>query len=356
MIEYLSNLLTRLHFRTAVRKRTWKKLGMQVRYGMTFKDALQNLHTQYLESGSPLAGVLGAIHSRHAGGHTIGTALLGYAGYEEIMLISAGENSDKLSESLLLAADLLEAKRKILQAVVGALVPPFFAISAYVLCLYIVAIYLIPMFAMLSDPAKWTGAASMLYMASSFVNSIFGLIVPAAGIALVFVMFWSLPNWTGALRVRADRLPPWSIYRLTVGAVWLYTLSIFMQSGMQLTDILDNMQSSEAGSPYLRERAQSILGNSRNGESFGEALYLCGMNFPDAAIVDDLRVFADMPDFMDRLFEIAKDWLTDGVELVQKQAGMVNYACMFVIVLSIIVFAFAAISLDSQLEPRGFGY
>jgi type II secretory pathway component PulF len=173
-------------------------------------------------------------------------------------------------------------------------------------------------------------------------------------IGLICVVVWSLPNWTGELRIRADRFPPWSVYRLTVGVVWLYTLSIFMRSKIQISHIFNDMLSSEASTPYLRERVQAILENSHEGESFGDALHASGMNFPDAVLVDDLRVYAKLPGFQKKLSELAQDWLTEGVELIQKRAKRINAGCVIFLIMSILGLGLAAISLQSQLTPRGF--
>ena len=353
MNEQFLYLLARLHFNAATRRRVWKKLAMQVKHGLSFDRGLHILQDQFAERASFLPNVYAIIRSRIANGHPLGLALLGFAGYEEIMLIAAGQASGKLVDSLRLVVELLEARRKIVAAAVSALTFPILMALAYMATLWVVARYVMPMLAMLSNPAKWTGMAAMLYTASSFVNSVWGILALVAGIALMGVFFWSLPNWTGPLRVRFDRFPPWSMYRLTVGAVWLYTVSIFMRSKTPLARILNDMLSSESTTPYLRERVQAILENSQEGETFGQALHMSEMHFPDPAIVDDLRVFSELPGFEDQLSEMSQDWLTDGVERIQAQGKILNAVCIVLLLVFIIGFAFAAISLQSQLKPRG---
>jgi type II secretory pathway component PulF len=352
MNEQLANLLVRLSFNAAARQRAWEKLATQIKYGLTFDDGLRILQEQLAERETWLPNVYGIIRSRIANGHALGTALLGLAGYEEIMLLAAGQAGGKLEISLNLAAELLEARRKIRAALAGALFFPSLLALAYIASIWVVAHYVMPMLAQLSNPAKWTGAAAALYALSSFVNSIWGLITLVAMLGLGGVVFSSLPHWTGALRIRADSFPPWSLYRLTVGVVWLYTVSIFMRSRIQIAGIFNIMLSSSA-TPYLRERIQAIMEISHEGINFGDALHACGMNFPDRVLIDDLRIYAPLPGFQEKLAELAQKWLTEGIGLIQRGARGINVGFMLFLMMSILGLGLAAMSLQSQLV-RGF--
>ena len=118
---------------------------------------------------------------------------------------------------------------------------------------------------------------------------------------------------------------PWSIYRLTVGTVWLYTIATRMSAGHQLSQILESMRNS--ATPYLGEILDGILRQSRHGGDFGYALQASGMDFPSREIVGDLRVYARMPGFQQHLMEIADSWLDEGIAAV---AGASKKLSLFV--------------------------
>ncbi|KHK00242.1 Type II secretion inner membrane protein (PulF) [Desulfovibrio sp. TomC] len=288
-------------------------------------------------------------------GHNLGASLGDFATPEEIMLISSGQRSGRLPDGLELAAGLLAARQKIVGAVVSALAYPVFLFGVCMLLLGVVSVMVMPKFAMLSDPTKWHGAAAAFYRMTSFVASFSGVITLIVLLAIIATALVTLPAWTGRLRLFVENLPPWSIYRLTVGSVWLYTLATMMRSGIQLSHILESMINSEAVSPYLRERILAISIENGVGKNLGESMYDCGMGFPDQELIDDLRVYAVLPSFHRRMHELATEWMHDGVELVKRQSRLMNLMGIVLITALVSILAMAIGSLQSQLLPTG-GY
>jgi type II secretory pathway component PulF len=187
------------------------------------------------------------------------------------------------------------------------------------------------------------------------VASFSGVITLIVLLAIIATALVTLPAWTGRLRLFVENLPPWSIYRLTVGSVWLYTLATMMRSGIQLSHILESMINSEAVSPYLRERILAISIENGVGKNLGESMYDCGMGFPDQELIDDLRVYAVLPSFHRRMHELATEWMHDGVELVKRQSRLMNLMGIVLITALVSILAMAIGSLQSQLLPTG-GY
>lgn len=330
----LERPLARLAFTGTLRLRTWKKIAAQIRHGVSLTDSLQVMHKRAVSRKSLHARVFEDVLAMLDTGHGLDTALAGYASPEEVMLIGGGQESGNLAGGLALAAELILARQKIVGAVVGALVYPAMLMGIVLLLLVGVSTLVVPQLASMSEPTTWTGSAAALYAVSSFVASLWGVATLCGlglGTAAVIV---SLPYWTGSIRRRFDQFPPWSLYRLTVGAVWLYTLATLMRSGKEISQILTSMLDMETLTPWLRERVAAVQEEFEQGKDLGEALHDTGMNWPDAEIVDDLRVYATLPGFFDRLQELADDWLDEGIELVQRQARTLNVVCMLVIILT----------------------
>ena len=322
---------------------------------MALYDSVRALRDQAAERRSPLASVFGDVLARLGGGHNLGTALTGYASPEEILLISSGQKAGRLGEGLGLAAELLENRRKITGAVIGALAYPLFLFLLSVFLLIIVSFQVMPQLAELADPRQWTGFAALLYAASSFVSSWAGAVAAILCVGACAAMIVTLPLWTGPLRTVADRFPLWSMYRLTVGGVWLFTLATLMRSGMQLSQILHMMIEADTTSPYLRQRVQAISDQSAGGKNLGEAMYDCGMNFPDPALIDDFRVYAKLPGFHDRLYDIARDWMQEGIEAIQRNAKLLNTLFLLAIIGQMGLLALSVMDLQSQLTTQTTG-
>lgn len=347
--------IARLSFNAPMRVRTWKKLAMQARYGQPLKDSLRSLRDQAQRRNPTLAGIFGRILEHISNGHNLGTALTGFASPEEIMLIASGQKAGKLQDGLLMAAELLDARRKIVGAVASALTYPLFLLFLAASMLAVVSLYVMPELAQLSDPDKWTGFARGLYVVSAFTASWGGLLMLVLLTGGCVALVLTLPLWTGPLRRLADRLPPWSMYRLTVGGVWLFTLATLMRSGMQLSHILHTQLASENTSPYLRERIMAINGQVGRGENIGEAMYLCGLDFPDRELIDDFRVFAGLPHFKDQLQDFARDWLQEGIAAIQRKARMLNIIFLLLIIGQMVLIAMSVMDLQSQISTQTMG-
>lgn len=344
-------LLARLSFGPGIRQRTWRKLAMQTNHGLNLLRAVELLRARAEQRQSPMRLVYAQVLESLSLGLDLGSSLTGFASPEEIMLISAGQRSGTLPEGLTLAAGLLAAKGTIRRAVFSALAYPVFLFSMVGVVLGVVSIMVMPQLASLSSPSSWNGPAWALYALTSFVTS------PAGGVALAALLgavaggLAALPFWTGRTRQMADVIPPWSIYRLTVGCTWLFTVATLMRAGVQLSRILESMLDSEATTPYLRERVLAASREFGMGKNLGEALYDSGMDFPDEEIVDDLRVYAALPDFHLRMNELASEWMEDGVDRVKQQARVLNLAAFLLITVLVSLIAAAMGSLQSQLLP-----
>jgi len=351
----MRRILCQLSFDPKTRIRTWRKLSTQTHYGLTVKDSVRTLHEQAKARNPFLAEVFEHVLVRLGSAHPLGIAITGFASSEEIMLITSGQKAGRLSESLSMAADLLEERRKIIGAVVSSLAYPLFLslLAATMLC--IVSIYVMPQLASLSDPTQWTGFARIFYLVSSFVGSWAGAIVAVCLCAGVCVVIATFPLWTGPWRAAVDSFAPWSLYRLTVGGVWLFTLATLMRSGMQLKHILNSMLSSDTISPYLFERVKGISDQVGRGVNIGEAMFLCGYNFPDREIVDDFRVYSALPQFRDQLQDMARTWLTDGIGLIQRKARVLNVLFMVFIIGQMAMIALSVMDLQTQISANTMG-
>ena len=340
-------LLGRLYFGPNVRVRTWKKLQTQMRNGMRLEESLRQLQLHAKTAHSPLAEIYGHILSVLGHGRTLDVALDGLATREEIMLIGSGLSTGKLPEGLGLAMKVLGAQMTIRKSVRAALAGPIISFLACIALFVFVAVYIMPQLMLVFDPRTFTGSAWLLHVISSFLASPAGVIAGILLLIAIVLVILSFPRWTGPARRIADRCLPWSIYRLTVGTVWLYTIATRAQAGHQLTQILEGMTTGKT-TPYLREIVGLILRHSRHGEDFGTALRNSETQFPSKEIVEELQVYARMPGFQERMAELADTWIVDGVELVKKYAQRIAAAADLLVIAQLVLVTLASASFETQ--------
>jgi type II secretory pathway component PulF len=353
MNEFFRNVLIKRSFGRKERVRVWRKMATQLSNGIPLAESVRILHTQSVQSKLVTARIYETLLTHIASGHTLATGISEYASPEEVMLLSSGQAAAKLPDSLKLAAELMIAKGKIISAIVGALAYPATLSLVFCAVLLMVSVFVMPDLAVASDPSKWSGMAGVLYVVTSFINSWGGAVVFTIMALLPFAAIASFSVWTGPYRLYVEKIPPWSIYRLMVGCVWLLTMGTLLRSKMQLSRALENMVTSENTTPYLRERVRAIAEQSRMGRNLGDAMFESGFGFPDREIVDDMRVYANLPGFEDKLYELAFQFLDDGIERIQRSAKTLNSVCLLAIISLVLCLALAVVGIQQQLLPQG---
>lgn len=325
----MNSWLIKACFDAPMRKRTWKKFSVQLQYGIDLKQAI-TMQRNRCRQGSPYWHAFEIMLQGLHKGQRLDIALRDYVSVEEAMLLRGGHEGGRLHEAFALCAKLLEGREGIINAVVGAVTYPFILFLLLIVLMLTVSFYVIPQLTLISDPDTWTGAASILVRVSSFTTSSIGIATVVLLLLLCVGSILSLPLWTGRGRLMVEMFPPWSIYRLIAGTSWLYALSMMIHAGLQLNVILEDMLQNTL-TPWLKERVQRILEEYQMGKGLGQALSDTKMNFPDKEIVDDLVIYASLPDFSLRLHELAEQWLKDGITQVEKQAKVLNGICLIAI-------------------------
>ncbi|MDR2893676.1 MAG: type II secretion system F family protein [Deltaproteobacteria bacterium] len=353
----LKTLLLKSHFNDAVRAKVWRKLATQLRYKIGELQALTMLRDRYAAQKHPLAKVFDqVIDVIHKGGQSLDVAFYPWVPHEEIMLIRGGQKSARLEKALLDCVNLIESRKKIKNSLRSALAGPALLVVFLIVLLLIVALYVVPELAIISDPSTWDGAAAVLYSVSDFVGSYTGLACLIILILAVAIAFVTLPFWTGPLRVKFDNFPPWSIYRLINGSVWLFTVATLLRANVQLNFIFSDMLEQDILRPWLRERVNLIYERYKTEANFGTVLINLNMNFPDRDLAEDLAVYASLPDFHTNIYNIAKEWLDEGIEKVEQQTKVLNNALLIAILVVMCGLAIAIGSMQQQFTGSMGGF
>ena len=141
-------------------------------------------------------------------------------------------------------------------------------------------------------------------------------------VAIVSIIWLSLPNWSGRLRVWFDKLPPWNVYKIQMSVGWLMSLSSMVAAGITIPDAMRML--ADTSNKYLRGILEDTLHYIANGDNLGNALQNTGRDFPNREIIGDLAIYADMNGFDQNLSRVANDYLEESVRKMESISNLMN--------------------------------
>lgn len=325
MLLDINRLWAKTQFSDTARLRLYRKMSKMLSNGLPLLKVLEELRDRESHQGKkpkePLAIILDDCRRSVQNGRLLSEALEGWAPRAEQMILMAGEQSGKLETTLISVVNVVQARKKINAVIVGGMAYPLAILALVLSYVYLFGAKVIPQFTLMMDPAKWHGAARSLYLMSLWVQQWMAYTLMGLGVLLV-LLFVSMPRWRGNLRIWADKLPPYSIYRLMVGSSFLMAFSSLQGAGVTVEKAL--MRLSHVASPWLRERLDGALLGVRSGLNCGEALRNTGYEFPSQEVIDDLCVYAEYKGFAEALKLMADEWMEQGVEVISLRMKMVN--------------------------------
>lgn len=345
-------LRARLALSLAVRLRLYRKLAGLLGTGMPLPRALDTLWQTVSDDGRrptlPLAMAIDHWRKQVYDGRTFGRSLADWVPAREWMVIEAG--SGNLAQALEDAAGLIETSRRVVGAVVGAVTYPAFLVLLLSVILWIFSVQAIPAFAQVKPMDQWTGLAAGMGIMAQAVHA--GLLPLAAAAALMLAgALWAMPRWTGDWRCAFDRLAPWSLYRMVVGAGFMASLVAFMRAGMPVPEAVRRLR--PGAGPWLAERLDAALYYLNSGYDLGTALHLAGHRFPDRSIVEDLRVYASLGNLEGALQRIAAEWTRESIERLNAFADSMKVAGMVLVAGMVGWIQIGIITVQQQLTAGG---
>lgn len=334
----------------ASRLKLWRKLSKLLGNNVPIKKALESMLESRLRVSKTdtIAIAISAWLVSTNNGVRFSVAIDGWVSDNEIMLLSAGEQSGSLRGALESCVKLMVSGKKIKSTIISGITYPAFLIMMAFGVLLLFGYKVIPVFSAIVGDDKWTGMAGMMVSISHWVQN-YLVFAAIAVIVIIAVFFWTLPRWVGKYRVIADRYVPWSVYRMIQGSAWMIALAAMIDAGMRIETALDEMR--KRANPWLASRIASCLVGMRSGFTVGESLSNSGMEFPDREIIDDLVVYSSLSGFDDALKKIGDEWLEDGVDRI-KGVMAVLFSMFVVLDAGILAFMFAGmLAMQLQLTP-----
>lgn len=348
----LELLYAKLVFRFSTEKRMGvaRKLASLLRNDFTLMDALGRLESIESKGGTkpdePFAITMREWQKGLERGMTFSEVTKGWVPPEETLLVTSG-NLSNLVLALENVSRVVEGTERIKRAMVGAVAYPLLLLGLTFAIVIMVGLYLVPPLAEVAgDEIVWRGTAASLVALSDFsVKYWYFFVLGFAGI--VGLIWFSLPNWSGKLRAKFDKLPPWNIYKIQISVGWLMSLAAMVRAGITLPNALRML--SDGANRYLRGILDSALRYIANGDNLGVALENTGRNFPNEEIIGDLTIYADMNGFDENLNSIANDYLQESVRKIESISNSLNGLGIILVSIIIAWVVFGTFQMQDQI-------
>ncbi|WP_237861100.1 type II secretion system F family protein [Pseudomonas sp. PGPR81] len=339
--------------------------------GIPIEVALETVEKAFSNNGKelhPVSIICGEIAMTVRGGKSLAHSCRAHVPYDEASLIETGEETGNLVQAFRDCVRIIEIRQRISRLVRSVVALPSLTWSLMWALLYVIALWMVPSMTRRSDPETWTGVPAVLYHLSNLVTQ-YGLVLLISLLAVIVMAVATLPVFCGlkikpdsptwqvqvsrtlqVARLRVESFPPWSLYKVLHGSIFLLNMSVMLRTGINQLDALAILNRSAP--PWLRERLDAIHYGVSSGKNFGEALKLAGHQFPDAMAIHYLEVLATRRGFAESMERFANRWLEQTLIRVDATSTFLiamSSVCMGVLMILVVVgiFQMAGSVMDS---------
>lgn len=316
----------KLSFGMTSRINFYESLTLSLDNGESVLDTLEQQRIAFDEDGvavlpAPQLVIVEDCIRALSRGDQLADALYEWVGIQEVSLIAAGESSGDLVAGLDRAVESLERRQALQRVLREALMMPTVYGIGIVSAIFYISLELIPELLRMQPKEAWPAPTQKMIGLGLFVvgNWIYLL---AAFLALAGWLAWALPNLTGRIRDRFDKLPIFSTYRVFVGTTFLLNVSALLAAGIPLEQALIDM--ARYANAYLRERIDDTVRGIKTGANFGQALQFTEHDFPDKATVRNVKALAEKKGFEVALEKFTKRWLQQNMKLMERSAAVLR--------------------------------
>lgn len=323
-------ILDKLAFDTEARVTTYDMIASMLEDGLALDQCLRDIYEDMAVRKHPLRSIFKRWIIGLNQGRSFSDVIGSMVPPQELVLISAGERSQKLAEGLKRAIDVTLAGIEMRSAITGALANPIFLLLALMGMIVGFSIEVAPTLAKVLPPAEWRGSAKYLYHLSEFMRNWWAWVL-AGLFGTGFAIYFSLDVWVGEMRNRFDKAPPWTIYRTYVSSTFMMALASLLKSGISIDEALKYIKKSSA--PWLKSHISIMQKKLNMGSKYGTALDT-GMLSEDVA--GQIKIYEKIARFDKAILSIGERSIKKGIKRIQKQASVAK-----VIIIALVGFTLA---------------
>lgn len=307
-----------------VRFRLYRKLQGMLAQNEALSRALERLWYNASDMGRapnrPQALALREWLQKDRAGETLSEAMNGWVPSADLYMVRAGEESGQVANALLAIMHVGDSAQRMRAAIMAAVSYPIFMLFLLSGVFWLFGVNLVQNMRKAAPP-KVMEAMSGIAGVSDFIMHD-GVYVVIFVVGLILLISGTMPYWRGRLRVKFDRYPPWSWFRIWQGSAFLLGLSALLRAQVPLKRAVEILE--EEGTPWLRERLRSAREEILRGRNLGEALRAGNYYFPDPTVALDLEILSERADVGAVIDVVTKEWIEEQIDVLTTQSQVVR--------------------------------
>lgn len=314
-----------IFFNRTIRSEVWRMLADLTGTGMDLSKALTLVGRTFEKRGPGIKSILEEMRKSLATDRFV-QVVRKYTPESE-SLIFAQFGSSKDSDLFHAAARIAEVEQAIKSAIMSALFKPVFVLILMTALLYFLGKDFYPTLMLVSPMENWPDTWQTVAKMALWVAEKPFMLFIYAGVAAVIYKVVQL-NYIGPFRNRLDKIPPFSLYRLSVGATFAFVILENAAVGNSINSNLMRTLSKDS-SRYTRSRIMEIEKNI-SSMNIGQATMAAGFDFPDPELNAVLEAYAEQPNWVESFRAYAETWLKRLEKKVKAAVAVLNIVLMMI--------------------------
>lgn len=287
-----------------VRKLFFEQASSQLENGLAITLIIDNFVSRLRRRGKHKdADIFVMIGNGVRNGSTLTSIMSSHLTDVEVGLLSAGEKSGSVSQAMKYIVETKERERRIVGKLRSSMINPLVYMVVGFSVLFFIGKSVVPQFATVVPPSKWTGFAAVMRDMGEFATGMGLPIVVFLLVCLIVAIWMSMPKWVGGYRDIFDRsVFPWTVYKEMQGFSWLTAFISMLRSGVADVNAIESQI--KTANPWLADILTTVRRSMVNGDNLFVSLRSTGTDFPSQDLVEEIGAYVAFPDFPEKLSAI----------------------------------------------------
>ncbi|MCE6958095.1 hypothetical protein LAZ40_03365 [Cereibacter sphaeroides] len=315
--------LNTIFFTRRIRAEVWTMLADLTGTGMELGRALDLVARTFANRGWGIEAIMLDLRKSLAGDRFKEVVRRYVPESEALIFAKFGSGSD--ADLFRAAGRIALVEAEIQKAIMSAVARPAFVLFLITVLLFFLGKDFYPALMLISPmeewPSTWRIVGSMALWVAAHPFMLFLIL---AAIYAVYKIVQR--NYTGPFRARLDRIPPFSLYRLSVGATFTFVILENAAVGNAINSNLMRALSKDS-SRYAKSRIMALAKNI-SSMNIGAAAIEAGMDFPDPELNAVLEAYAEQKNWVQNFRAYADAWLRRLETRVKTTVSILNVVMM----------------------------
>ena len=339
-----SNKLLKFRFNTAHRISMYKRLKSYIEEEFPVYESLVKFKTRFDKKKDYRGKIIAIWLEKMNHGVSFSNAIAGWVPDSELNLISAGEEGQGLDKGLAEAIKFSMSGKEIKSAIVGGITYPGILLLVVLGFISMFSLQMAPAYLGILPLERWPDMGQYLYAVSTFLVKYWYFMI-IIFVVVGFAIGSTISVWRGSVRELADKIPPWSIYKVYHSSSFLIALASMMQSGVPLNDALKKLK--RTSSVWLGAYIEEMMKNlRRGGKNFGQHL---NVGLLDEETAGDVIDYSELGKFEQAVYAIGEENLKSSVMKIESRMGIIKNLMIAVVGITVGIIYYTNIELNGTV-------